>query len=88
MEPDGCPLRDRDEDKIFDIDDSCPDEPENRMGLSGRRAASVKRYLVGQGIAEDRIVTRGAGPDEPRADNETRKGRQLNRRIEFRVVEQ
>ncbi len=58
------------------------------MQLSAERADAVKRYLVGQGIDEDRIQTRGAGPDEPRADNMSREGRQLNRRIEFRVVEQ
>lgn len=60
---------------------------EHNRGLSARRADSVKGYMVGRGIAADRIVTRGAGPDEPLADNATRAGREQNRRIEFRVVE-
>jgi outer membrane protein OmpA-like peptidoglycan-associated protein len=56
--------------------------------LSGDRAASVKSYLLGKGIADDRIQTRGAGPDEPIADNKTSAGRQQNRRIEFELLPQ
>jgi outer membrane protein OmpA-like peptidoglycan-associated protein len=51
--------------------------------LSKARADAVKEYLVGKGVAADRITTRGAGPNEPIADNATRPGRQQNRRIEF-----
>ncbi|MBC8071623.1 MAG: OmpA family protein [Deltaproteobacteria bacterium] len=55
--------------------------------LSGQRAEAVEAYLVGEGIDADRIVTRGAGADEPIADNKTKAGRAANRRIEFRVLE-
>lgn len=51
--------------------------------LSKARADSVKEYLVGKGVAAERIATRGAGPNEPIADNKTPQGRQKNRRIEF-----
>jgi outer membrane protein OmpA-like peptidoglycan-associated protein len=47
----------------------------------------VSKYLVEHGIEEGRIVTRGAGPDEPIDSNATREGRASNRRIEFRVLE-
>ena len=47
---------------------------------------SVKEYMVGKGIDTSRIETRGAGPDNPIADNKTEKGRQQNRRIEFKLV--
>ncbi len=46
----------------------------------------MRAYLVGKGIAESRLVTRGAGPDEPIGPNETRKGKALNRRIEFKLI--
>ncbi len=59
---------------------------DHNVDLSRRRADSVKKYLVDAGIAEGRITTRGAGPDEPVADNKTKKGKALNRRIEFKLL--
>jgi OOP family OmpA-OmpF porin len=56
------------------------------VDLSGRRAASVKQYLVDAGIEASRIETRGAGPDEPIADNKTKAGKAQNRRIEFKLL--
>lgn len=56
------------------------------LELSEQRANAVRDYLVAQGVAADRIETRGAGPDEPLADNKTPEGRLANRRIEFRVI--
>lgn len=61
---------------------------EKNSELSQQRADSVKAYLVSQGVAAERIDTRGAGPDEPIADNKTAEGRQLNRRIEFKLLSQ
>jgi outer membrane protein OmpA-like peptidoglycan-associated protein len=60
---------------------------ERNVDLSRRRAEAVKEYFVKKGIAGDRIETRGAGPDEPIADNKTRAGKQKNRRIEFKILE-
>ncbi len=57
------------------------------QGLSERRAAAVKRYLVEHGIAADRLQTAGYGETRPVASNQTREGRALNRRVELRVVE-
>ena len=59
---------------------------EHNLKLSQRRAAAVKTYLVRKGVGAKRIKTRGAGPDEPIASNDTKKGKQKNRRIEFKVV--
>lgn len=56
------------------------------VALSLARAEAVKRYLVQRGLVADTIVTRGAGPDKPVADNATPQGRSRNRRIEFRVL--
>lgn len=55
--------------------------------LSSDRAASVATYLVGKGIAESRLETRGVGMEEPIADNKTAAGRATNRRVEFEIVE-
>jgi OOP family OmpA-OmpF porin len=63
-------------------------------GLAGRsfevtgHTDAVKAYLVGKGIAAERIGTSGAGPDRPVASNDTTDGRARNRRIEMRVVKQ
>jgi len=54
--------------------------------LSERRAASVKDYLVSQGIDANRIYTEGKGELEPVATNATREGRAQNRRVEIEIV--
>jgi len=59
---------------------------ERNLELSRARADAVRAYLVDHGIAGDRVTTRGAGPDEPIADNKSADGRAANRRIEFRVL--
>jgi len=53
------------------------------QGLSERRAASVKAYLVKQGIADNRMTTRGFGLTQPKFDNSKEEGRRLNRRAEI-----
>jgi OOP family OmpA-OmpF porin len=53
------------------------------LGLSERRAASVKAYLVARGIAPDRIAVRGLGSSDPVASNATPAGRAQNRRVEI-----
>lgn len=63
-------------------------DAKHNVELSKARADSVKEYLVSQGVTADRIDTRGAGPDEPIADNKTAAGRQKNRRIEFKLLSQ
>jgi outer membrane protein OmpA-like peptidoglycan-associated protein len=60
---------------------------EDNLDLSKRRADSVKAWFVAKGIDESRITTRGAGPDEPIADNKTAAGKQKNRRIEFKLLQ-
>lgn len=67
--------------------DSDGDHDKN-VDLSRRRADSVKAYFVGKGVDADRIQTRGVGPDEPIADNKTAAGKQKNRRIEFKILDQ
>lgn len=54
------------------------------LALSRNRALSVVRYLIAQGISLDRLEARAFGEEQPIADNKTRAGRLLNRRVEFR----
>jgi outer membrane protein OmpA-like peptidoglycan-associated protein len=54
------------------------------LSLSQSRAASVRRYLIGRGVSEERLVAKGYGPDDPVASNETPEGRAQNQRIELR----
>ncbi len=56
------------------------------LDLSGRRAASVKKFLVLAGIQTERLQTAGYGPTRPVASNGTPAGREANRRVEFVVV--
>jgi len=56
--------------------------------LSRKRAAVVLNYLViTGGIDPDRLHAVGYGEEKPIADNDTRKGRALNRRVELVIIE-
>lgn len=52
--------------------------------LSERRAATVREYLIAQGIAESRMSPTGFGESQPVADNKTAEGRAENRRVVLR----
>ena len=58
----------------------------HNQDLSTRRAASVKAYLVGKGVADARLESLGCGQGTPVADNATDDGRQQNRRVEFVIL--
>ena len=60
---------------------------EYNADLSLRRANSVKGYLVEKGIAADRLMVKGYGEENPVADNASLEGRKMNRRVEFKVME-
>jgi outer membrane protein OmpA-like peptidoglycan-associated protein len=55
--------------------------------LSVNRAAAVRSYLSGQGVAANRIAIDGRGSREPIADNSTDAGRAKNRRVDIFVGE-
>jgi outer membrane protein OmpA-like peptidoglycan-associated protein len=50
--------------------------------LSERRAKAVVNYLVNKGVAPNRLSMKGFGETRPAASNDTKKGRELNRRVE------
>lgn len=57
------------------------------MGLSRDRASSVRDYLVFKGVAANRILIDGKGPANPVATNDTKEGREQNRRVEIAFLE-
>ena len=59
---------------------------EYNLNLSNQRAASVKAYLAGKGLASGRFVTTGLGIADPIATNDTPEGRSQNRRVEFAIT--
>jgi len=62
--------------------DSRSDDDYNQK-LSQRRAETVRTYLIGKGVAADRLTAKGYGESSPVADNESEEGRFKNRRVEL-----
>jgi outer membrane protein OmpA-like peptidoglycan-associated protein len=63
--------------------DSDGDDAQNQ-GLSERRAASVKAFLVeAYGVDASRLETAGFGESTPVAPNNTPEGKQQNRRVDL-----
>jgi outer membrane protein OmpA-like peptidoglycan-associated protein len=56
------------------------------QGLSEKRAAAVRTYLVSRGVPASRIKTSGLGESAPVASNDTPAGRQQNRRVELVIA--
>jgi outer membrane protein OmpA-like peptidoglycan-associated protein len=56
---------------------------EYNVELSQNRAQVVMNFMVARGVAAEAITAVGIGPDRPIADNDSRDGRQENRRVEI-----
>ncbi len=57
------------------------------MDLSQRRAEAVVRFLVKEGVPEDRLIAKGFGKSQPIDSNKSRSGRAKNRRVEFKILD-
>ena len=62
-------------------------QPGDNEKLSGERALTIKNWLIGKGIAKERVVAVGFGEKRPIADNSKEEGRAQNRRTEFKIAE-
>ena len=57
------------------------------VGLSERRAAAVREYLLQHGVAPGQLSTKGVGEADPTASNANEDGRSQNRRVELVPVD-
>ena len=56
------------------------------LKLSQRRADAVREYVIAQGIDPDRLSAVGFGEEKPIDSNQTKQGRERNRRVEFTIT--
>ncbi|MBU0484636.1 MAG: OmpA family protein [Proteobacteria bacterium] len=70
--------------EIYGHTDSKGSESYNQI-LSEKRAKSVADYLVKNGVANDRLTSRGFGESQPIVSNDTEEGRTQNRRVEVKL---
>ncbi|NET32707.1 MAG: OmpA family protein [Cyanothece sp. SIO1E1] len=61
---------------------------EANQSLSERRAEAVKKALMEQGIAEDRLEVKGWGEEKPLETDDSPEAKQQNRRVEFILISQ
>jgi len=58
----------------------------DNLALSQKRVESVKAYLVSKGVAAVRISGKGYGGTKPISTSAVDKEREVNRRVEFKIV--
>ena len=56
------------------------------LNLSKKRVQSIKKYLIKKGVDPEKINISAKGKEKPTADNNTKEGRKLNRRVEISIV--
>lgn len=60
--------------------------PDANLALSEKRVAAVKQYLISKGVPAKRMTGKGYGGSKPIAPSDTEENRQMNRRVEFKIV--
>lgn len=61
-------------------------DPDQNRALSQARAEAVVAYLVGKGVAAERLRAKGYGPDQPLGPEDSDEAKAANRRVELHVV--
>ncbi len=61
--------------------------PHGNLQLSAERAVEVGALLAANGVAHDKLVVAGFGPNEPVAPNQNAENKRRNRRVEIFVLE-
>lgn len=63
------------------------DTPQFNQQLSEKRAKAVADYFIKKGISKERMATEGFGETRHVSQNQSKEGRQLNRRVEMTLIE-
>lgn len=58
------------------------------LQLSRKRANAVKGYLIERGVRTANIIAKGVGEADPVHSNDSKTGREQNRRVEVRLLDQ
>lgn len=61
-------------------------DPKANLELSQKRVDAVKKYFVSKGISKNRIKTKAFGGSAPVTTETTPAARELNRRVEMRIL--
>lgn len=80
---DGC----RDANLLVAVHSDNETDSEINLITTRARAMAIRDYLLARGIGKERVLAQGLGDTRPLAPNDTERGRALNRRIEFIVLE-
>lgn len=65
--------------------DDVGDEDIN-LKLSIDRSLAVEKYIIAKGIKDTRVISTGFGEASPIEENTGEEGRQMNRRVEFKIL--
>jgi len=60
---------------------------QDNMKLSEERAKSVIDYLQTKKVPKEQLGFKGFASDVPKASNDTPEGREINRRVEFKIIQ-
>jgi outer membrane protein OmpA-like peptidoglycan-associated protein len=60
--------------------------PSANLELSEKRVEAVRQYLIGKGVPARRMTGKGYGGAKPIAPSTTEESRQMNRRVEFKIL--
>jgi outer membrane protein OmpA-like peptidoglycan-associated protein len=56
------------------------------LELSEKRVVAVMNYLLTKGVTPNRMTGKGFGGSQPLMPNDTEENRQMNRRVEFKII--
>lgn len=59
---------------------------QNNLVLSKKRSEAVRDFMILQGITTDRLSALYFGETQPKESNDTKEGRQTNRRVEMTII--
>ncbi len=59
----------------------------SNLELSKKRALAVQTYLIAKGIVANRLTNKGFGETKPQLPNTNAENRQINRRVEFSILQ-